>query len=243
MFNTNLKTITIGVSCINRSHHSKSHTLEQVCLVYVVTFITGWSYKNRTCLKKWHFLNLICSLPIVTITSGVSCSNKGRFKKSHFLDLVCFNNLNRFFFCQISSFQKYHIILGLVCSVCVVTIMTGLSYSNRSRLKKLHFLGLICSVHVLTIINGLINSDIMCLKKLHFLNLICSVPLVTITMWVNSSNMSRLKKGHFLELICAIYFWRLISLLSIPLDISFTRWTGNLWVMGVLVILENGLLL
>ena len=47
------------------------------------------------------------------------------------------------------------------------------------------FIDLVCSVHVITIIIGLSYSNRSCLKTWHFLELICSVPLVTITIGVS----------------------------------------------------------
>ena len=40
----------------------------------------------------------------------------------------------------------------------VGTIKSGLSYSNRSLLKKWHILDLVCSVHVVTFLTGLAIS-------------------------------------------------------------------------------------
>ena len=41
--------------------------------------------------------------------------------------------------------------LDLICSVPKVSITIGVSYSNKSRLKKFHFLDLVCSVNVAVI--------------------------------------------------------------------------------------------
>ena len=88
---------------------------------------------------------------------------------------ICCNHENRSVFFKSPLLKKWHY-LDLVSSVHVVTITTGLRYSNRSRLKLWHFL-----------------------------DLVCSVPIVTMTIVVSYSNRSRLKKWHFLGLICAIY--------------------------------------
>jgi hypothetical protein len=59
------------------------------------------------------------------------------------------------------------------CSVPVVTIITGLSYGNRSRLNKWHFLDLVCSVKVVTLATGISYSN-NSLKKGCYLDLVCA---------------------------------------------------------------------
>jgi hypothetical protein len=114
-----------------------------------------------------------------------------------------------------------------VCSVHEVTIITYLSYSNRSLLKKWHFLDLVCSLLVLTIISGLSYSDRSLLKKWHFPDLICavlnlfSVPFSPQKVALFRPDMCNtcskhqnrnilvgcplLKKWHFPDPICAIH--------------------------------------
>ena len=106
-----------------------------------------------------------------------------------------------------SPFLKKLYFLGVVCSVRVVIIKTGLIYSNRNRLKKWPFLDLIYSIHVVNIITGLSHTNRSHLKKWHFLNLVCSVSLVTITIGISCSNTSRHKKWHYPDLVCSVYGW------------------------------------
>ena len=60
--------------------------------------------------------------------------------------------------------QKWHFPY-LLCSVQVVNITTGLSFSNIIFIKKWHFPDLVCSVHALSITTGLNYSNRSCLKK------------------------------------------------------------------------------
>ena len=177
---------------VSSSLLKKWHFLDLLCAVHVVTITTGSSYSNRSLLKKWHFLDLLCSVHVVTITIGLNCSNRSLLKKWHFLDLICAIVSSKSgicwtlyvqyilepwkykFTCKIFFPQKVAF-LDLVCSVHVVTITTGSSYSNRSLLKKWHFPDLICSVHVVTITIGLNYSNRSLLKKWHFLDLICAI--------------------------------------------------------------------
>ena len=103
--------------------------LDLVCLVQVVTIITGSSYIIRSRLKKFHILDLVCSVQVWTITNRFSYRKRCRLKKWHFIDLVC--------------------------SLHVVTITTGLCYCDRSHLKKWHYLDLVYSAYVVTITTGL----------------------------------------------------------------------------------------
>ena len=57
---------------------------------------------------------------------------------------ICCNHENRSLFFQPPFLKKWHY-LDLICSLHVVTMTTGLSYSNRSCLKKWHFLDLVCA--------------------------------------------------------------------------------------------------
>ena len=115
----------------------------------------------------------------------------------------------------------------LVCSVHVVTIISSLSYSNRSLLKKWHFLDLVCSLLVVTITSGLSYSDRSLLKKWHFPDLICAVLNLFSALFspqkvalsgpdmcnTCSNHQSRnflvecplLKKWHFAHPICAMH--------------------------------------
>ena len=80
---------------------------------------------------------------------------------------------------------------------------TGLSYSNRSFLKKCHFLDLAFSVPIVIITIGVTYSNRSPLKKWHFVDLICSILVVTFTIGISYSNRSFLKKWHFPDLVCA----------------------------------------
>ena len=98
-------------------------------------------------LKMWHFLDLVCLVPIKT---GLCYSNRSFLKKNSgisrpYMCTTCCNNDKRSG--QMSSPNNWHF-LDLACSVHVVTITTGLSYSNKSLLKKWHFPDLICAMHV-----------------------------------------------------------------------------------------------
>ena len=113
---------------------------------------------------------------------------------------TCCNNANRSLLFKHPLLKKWYF-LDLVCSVHVVTITSGLSYSNRSFLPKWHFQDLICALHVVTM-----GKEVKCplLKKWHFLDLVCSIHVVTVITGLSYSNGSLLKKWHFMNLKCSV---------------------------------------
>ena len=96
---------------------------------------------------------------------------------------TCCNHDNKYILVKYPLLKKKHF-LELLCSVHVVTITTGFSYSNRSLLKKWHFLDLVCSAHIETITTGCSYSNRSLLKKWHFLDLICAIYVVIIRIEV-----------------------------------------------------------
>ena len=64
---------------------------------------------------------------------------------------ICCHNENGSFLVKSLLLKKWRF-LDLACSEHMVTITSGLSYTNRSVLKKWHFLDLICALYVVTMI-------------------------------------------------------------------------------------------
>ena len=66
----------------------KSHFLDLVCSVQIVTITTWFSYSNRSFLKKWNFLDLIRSIHVETENKSL-LFKFSLLKSWHFLDQVC----------------------------------------------------------------------------------------------------------------------------------------------------------
>ena len=104
-------------------------------------------------LKKWYFLDLVCSVHEVTITIKLSYGNRCLLNKWQFyrpnMWTSCCNHEKRSLLVKCPLLKKWHF-PDLVCSIHVVTITNGLSYSSRTVLKKWHFPYLICALNVAT---------------------------------------------------------------------------------------------
>ena len=117
---------------------------------------------------------------------------------------------------------KYTIFLDLVCSVYVVTITTGVTYSFIISSKSgLHISVRLCSVYIVTNTTGVaiflwfplkvvsINLDLVSsvyvvaiiigINYTIFLDLVCSVYVVTITIGVTYSFMISFKSGFHMS--------------------------------------------
>ena len=127
----------------------------------------AFSWPNM-CLKKWHFLDILCAvLNLNYALKKIAFSEPG--------------NHHNWVKLKQNKLTKKGPCLDLVCLVCIETITTGLSQSNRSGLKKWHFQDLVCSAHIVTITTGVSHSNRIGLKKWYFPDILCSVHVFTIT--------------------------------------------------------------